>query len=177
MNNTNKKLKKVKFARKKTNHNARKLLLTFGQKGLWFNDKIEKKVKHYNVSVPDDYLMKGWWHGVLEFFKQKKKISAILRNVDEVVILSEILSGFFAGFIFLFIDYAKSKDKKVVLITSENLLNDINLEKYLSEHAEIMNIMDREEYQKKFKSTISLWELETCLNTLYIQELEHCLTK
>ncbi len=174
MNNTKKKLIKTKKPRKKTN--PKKLLLTFGQKGLWFNDKTEKKVKHYNVSTPDDYLIKGWWHGILEFFKQKKKISATLRNVDEVVILSKILSGFFAGFIFLFIDYAKSKDKKVVLITSENLLNDINLEKYLSGYAEIINIMDREEYQKKFKSQISLWELETCLNTLYIQELEHCLT-
>ena len=126
--------------------------------------------------MPDDYLIKGWWHGGLEFMKQKKKISATLRNVDEVVILSEMLSGFFAGFIFLFIDYAKSKDKKVVLITSENLLNDINLEKYLSEQAEIINIMDRKEYQKNSKSKMPVVGLETCLNTLYIQELEHCIT-
>ena len=162
----------AKIQLNKSNQEMKKLLITFGTNGLWFNSKINQKVKHYNVSTPPDSLMCKWWEGLETFTEQKKKITTALRNVDEIVILSEIFSGFFAGFICPLILFAKSKGKKVVLITSENTLNDINLTKYLSDKIEIINVMNTKQYRKNLHSKLSLFELETCLNNLYINTTE-----
>ena len=175
MTKSMKKAKTVKKGSTVKKIKPKKLLITFGQKGVWFRGKLEQKIKHYNVERVDDFDTNTWWNGISEFFKQKSKLSSALRNVGEIVILSEYLSGFYAGFILEVILLAKSKDKKVSLITSSNCLNEENFESYLSEKARIHNVFDNTKYKDNFQANISVFGLESCLNTLYIQETEKCL--
>lgn len=153
----------------------KKLLLTFGDKGLWFESKIGGEIKSYNVPIPYDVMTHNWWEGLIAFAEQKEKIAPALRYVDKIFILSEVFSGFFAGFIINFLQYAKSRGKEIVIITSENPLCDSDLVNYLSNTTKIINVMEDKSYQKDLESNLGVYGLENRLNSLYIDLIEKCL--
>ena len=184
--------KKEKTNRKEYMKTNKKILFTFGEKGLWFINKINKKIKSYNIKVPDNvngnqfegliltaYNEQGtgnntWWNGIFSFYEQEKAISSALRNKQEIVILSENIYGFYSVFICNLLNFAKKKNKKVTLITSFNAKNDINFLEYLSGKIEVINIMDSDKYKNSFLSSIGLYGLINCINSIYVEKIQEC---
>jgi hypothetical protein len=170
---------------------SQKLLITFGEKGLWFLNKINKKIKSYNIKVPDnadanqfegliltvyneqEMVNSAWWIGVSSFYEQEKAISLALSNKQEIVILSENVYGFYSVFICNILNFAKKKNKKVTLITSFNAKNDINFLEYLSDKIKVINIMDSDKYKDTLSSN-GLYGLINCMNSIYVEKIKEC---
>ena len=166
-----------------------KILITFGEKGLWLLDKINKEIKSYNIKVPDnanenqfeelihtayneqEMVNSAWWTGVSSFYEQENAISLAIRNKQEIVILSENIYGFYSVFICNLLNFAKKKNKKVTLITSFNAKNDINFLEYLSDKIEVINIMDSDKY-KNARSSNGLYGLINCMNSIYVEKIQ-----
>ena len=173
---------------KNKKYSNKKILFTFGEKGLRFINTSNQNFKSFNIKNPnndeitdisrfyeiDTTIKNDWWHGINTFYEQEKAVISAIRNKQEIVIIAEKLYGFQAGFLCNLLNIANVKNKKITLITAVNAMNDNYFLEYLSDKTEIINVLETEKYKDSLKANISVYGLETCMNSVYIEKIQEC---
>ena len=172
---SSKKKKQVKKTKESKNIKSvnKKVIFTFNETADWYTQKIGSEVDSYNFKVSnnakEDKAL-GWWDGIFAFNKHKNEVAKLIENKNEIIVVANKFFGVYSGFILSLICLAINQNKKVIMLTSNNIANELNLIKYLSNIITIYDCMEPT-YRESIDNS-SLFQLENQLNDIYIKKLK-----
>lgn len=172
---SSKKKKQVKKTKESKNIKSvnKKVIFTFNETADWYTQKIGSEVDSYNFKVSnnakEDKAL-GWWDGIFAFNEHKNEVAKLIENKKEIIVVANKFFGVYSGFILSLICLAINQNKKVIMLTSNNIANELNLIKYLSNIITIYDCMEPT-YRESIDNS-SLFQLENQLNNIYIKKLK-----
>ena len=172
---SSKKKKQVKKTKESKNIKSvnKKVIFTFNETADWYTQKIGSEVDSYNFKVSnnakEDKAL-GWWDGIFAFNEHKNEVAKLIESKNEIIVVANKFFGVYSGFILSLICLAINQNKKVIMLTSNNIANELNLIKYLSNIITIYDCMEPT-YRESIDNS-SLFQLENQLNNIYIKKLK-----
>ena len=172
---SSKKKKQVKKTKESKNIKSvnKKVIFNFNETADWYTQKIGYEVDSYNFKVSnnakEDKAL-GWWDGIFAFNEHKNEVAKLIESKNEIIVVANKFFGVYSGFILSLICLAINQNKKVIMLTSNNIANELNLIKYLSNIITIYDCMEPT-YRESIDNS-SLFQLENQLNNIYIKKLK-----